>query len=311
MTRHPLIRLTFCGLLLALNACMTPELKMYQPKVSGPLVKSVAVLPFSLEVKLDEAEHPETIFRQVFYNYFSYLGYRDLAIEDVDHRLRQAGHTNPLTINKLSHSELKQILGVDAVIIGRVIDANNFTGGIYAETRIKATLELHDLNTGNKIWELEHHEMELSGIAQSTVVDMVQDQVDNSETRYAYFLSAEAFAIKALEQIPDPAKGSHEIVRPPMIHQIHANIRPGHLLQVGDRIDVTLVGAKGLSASFDIGSQRTRVPMKEIKPGKYVGSYQIKGNDSISRSLIIGRLKDKQGLVAKKIFRTMIEQVKV
>ena len=292
---------------LALNACMTPQLQVYQPTGASALPQRVAVLPFTLEPSLEAAEHPERIFRQVFFNYFSYLGYQDLPPREVDARLQRAGLLPPERLIQADAASLRRALGVDAVIFGRVLDANNLTAGIYAETRLEAELRMLDLRSGRTLWKLDHHEIELSGIAQSTVVSMVQDQIDNSETRYAYYRAAELFSVKAMEQIPDPGRIARRPLRPPVIQSIRANVRPGQVLRPGDEILVEIRGPAGLQASFDIGNARTRLPMREIKPGWYRGRYRIGEQDRLDQALIIGRLVDRNGLVSKKIFRTLVQ----
>ncbi len=296
---------------LLFSACTTPDIQMVRPLADASGPSTVAVLPFSLEVELDAGERPQSIFRKVFYSYFSYLGYRDLKLEEVDRRLRKAGYRSVQAIHKIPRAELKRILGVDAVIYGRVVDASNFTAGVYAETRLKAELEFWELTGDKPLWVLDHHEIELSGIAQSTIVNMVQDQIINSETDLAYYRSAEVFAVKAMKKIPDPARLHKKHVHPPVIKSMQANLRPGQLLKEGDMIEVLLVGPKGLKASFDIGSDLTYQAMQEIAPGVYQGSYSIKKEDRFERALIIGRLQDHEGLIGKKILNTLVSKVNV
>lgn len=296
---------------LLLGACTTPDIQMVRPLADAGGPSTVAVLPFTLDVKLDKDERPQSIFRKVFYSYFSYLGYRDLKLEEVDRRLKNAGYRSAAAVRQIPHDELKRILGVDAVIFGRVIDANNFTGGLYAETRLEAELEFWDLNRNEKLWVLDHHEIELSGIAQSTIVNMVQDQLNNSETDIAYYRSAEVFAVKAMKKIPDPARLHRRHVHPPVIKSMQANIRPGQVLKEGDLIEVWLEGPKGLTASFDIGSARTYQMMEEISPGVYQGSYSVTKDDRFERALIIGRLQDDEGLIGKKILNTLVSNMNV
>ncbi|MFQ5482466.1 MAG: hypothetical protein ACE5ER_06870 [Nitrospinaceae bacterium] len=290
---------------------MTPRVQVFESAESAGIPKVVAVLPFTMEAGRKVPGHPEKLFRQVFFDYFSYLGYRDLPLEDVDKRLKRAGHWDPVTIFSLPAAELRRILKVDAVVRGRILDANNFTGGVYAETRLEGRLDLVDLNREKVIWQVDHHEIELSGIAQSTVVTMVQDQLANSETQEAYFRAAEAFTVKVLEKIPDPANWRPPAPQLPGILGIWANVEPGKVLQPGDLIEVTLTGDAGLTATFDIGSARTRLPMKEVRPGVYRGVYQVTPGDHFGQSLIIGRLEDAAGQVRKKVFKTPLGQANV
>ena len=94
----------------------------------------------------------------MFSNFFSYLGYTDLPPDKVDRKLARLIKTgvNPAD---LPNDQLRKILETDAVIRGHVIDATNYTGGIYAETSIQAKIELVDLRSGEVLWETEHTEL--------------------------------------------------------------------------------------------------------------------------------------------------------
>jgi hypothetical protein len=81
------------GILLA--GCGTVDLEIRQG-YSNPSMqpRSVAILPFTLEEPDPEGVSPHELFRNSFYNYFSYLGYTDLPLETVDKKLAQAGLTD-------------------------------------------------------------------------------------------------------------------------------------------------------------------------------------------------------------------------
>ena len=68
-------------------------------------------------------------------------------------------------------------------------------------------------------------------------------------------------------------------------------------------IYVSLKGDPGLTGYFDIGSWKSNIPLKEIVPGLYTGSYTIKTSDQVTSSLIIGTLKNKNGLTGKKFYK--------
>jgi hypothetical protein len=63
-----------------------------------------------------------------------------------------------------------------------------------------------------------------------------------------------------------------------------------------------------LTGYFDIGSWKSNIPLKEIVPGLYTGSYTIKASDDVSSSLIIGTLKNKNGLTGKKFYKDGMAQ---
>ena len=284
--------------------CGTAKVKIHQHVDSDAAYpKTVAVLPFSVNLEIAEGKRPHRILRKVFSNFFSYLGYTDLPLDKVDRKLARLIKTgvNPAD---LPNDQLRKILETDAVIRGHVIDATNYTGGVYAETSIQAKIELVDLRSGEVLWETEHTELNSSGIAAPGVVDLINEQIENYEIKKAYHKAAESFAVKVLGQVPDPASTRQNSVRLPRIVSIETNIRARNQLKPNDLIYVSLRGDAGLTAYFDIGSFKSYLPMKEVSPGLYTGSYRIQKGDQLGNgALIIGCLKDNQGLTAKKFYK--------
>ena len=126
-----------------LSGCGTVDLEIRQSNTNTAMQpRSVAILPFTLEEPVHEKVSPNDLFRTCFYNYFSFLGYVDIPLEIIDLKLNKAGLTENKKILDMSPEKLREILGVDAVVRGRVLSANNFTGGIHAETSIKAKIDM-------------------------------------------------------------------------------------------------------------------------------------------------------------------------
>ena len=284
--------------------CGTVDLEIRQNNADLSIQpRSVAILPFSLDDPVDEDVSPNDLFRNCFFNYFSFLGYVDLPLEVVDEKLNKAGLTDSKKVLDLSPEKLREVLGVDAVIRGRVISANNFTGGIHAETSIKAKIDMLDIRTGEVLWETEHKESTYSGILSPTIVEIIQDQMENVKVHQAYFKTAETFSISMMKEIPDPADNWTEKISLPKITSIETNLKPNLKLKPDDRIYVNLKGDPDLTGYFGIGSWKSNIPLKEIVPGLYTGSYTIKSTDDVSSSLIVGTLKNKNGLTGKKFYK--------
>ena len=302
-----LTKLLIVGAML-LMGCGTARVKIYKELNSGSYVRKdshpykVAILPFAANEKY-VTDKPNIILREVFYTYFSYLGYADMPPTEVDKRLRVAGYKEPEKILQLSLRELKELLNVDAVIKGRVLNANNFTGGFYAETWINARLLMVDIHTGNILWETEHSQRDQSSIASLTLTHIIQQQLKNIETQKAYYKVAEEFSVNVLKEVPDPIGLPGTKIHPPVIFRLKTNLQPNHKLRAHEVLKITLIGAPGLTASYDIGNWKTTIPLKETNLGVYTGSYKVLSEDQISDALIVGRLKDQQGLTSKKIFK--------
>lgn len=282
-------------------------------KPGSPFPRSVAILPFSTAKDvLEKEKKPHEILREVFFDYFSYLGYTDLPLEEVDRRLTEAGmpveRDDPKNYT-LPPEELAKILKVDAVVRGHILRANNFTGGLHSETLINARLEMVDLKTGALVWNVEHEEMDYSGIATPSFIDIVKKQVENAKVQHAYHKTAEAFVVQVVQQIPDPAGLREQEVRLPEITELRTNLRPGRVLKSGEKVRVAFAGPRGHSATFDIGNWKTGIPMLEIAPGRYSGSYEIAEGDRIADALIIASLKDPSGFSGKKYFRAALVNI--
>jgi hypothetical protein len=288
-------------LILLFGGCGAAKVKVHQSPLFSSYPLSVAILPFTTEKDGEFLEKGiEKVLRDVFYNYFSYLSFSDLPLEKIDKILAENKLENVSYSKKLPLKKLRDVLGVDAVIQGKLINSNNFTAGIYAETWLKAQMQLIDLQTGETLWDLDHEELDQSSLATPTIVDMVRQQIANSDTEKAYYKLAEQFASKVVRKIPDPNKIAQNQIKSPKISGIFANIESNRKLNIGDIIEVTLTGSPKLTASFDIGSWKFSIPLKETQPGLYTGAYSVQPRDHFQNALIIGRLKDRLGITGKK-----------
>jgi hypothetical protein len=165
-----------------------------------------------------------------------------------------------------------------------------------------------DLRTGDILWETEHKEMTYSGILSPTIVGIIQDQIDNANVQQAYSKTAELFSINMMKEIPDPSDTWKDEIRLPEITHIETNLKPDLPLKPNDRIYVKLKGDPGLTGYFGIGSWKSNIPLKEIVPGLYTGTYTINASDTITSSLIIGTLTNKNGLSGKKFYKEGMAQ---
>ena len=306
-------KLFFPIIILALffGGCAAAKVKVYLPMEENTIFpRTVAILPFTIAEDVKEKDNPpHHIFREVFFNYFSYLGYTDVALVTIDKRLNEYGVTVSPNPQEMDLATLKKALNADAIVMGHILEANNFTGGFHAETVVRAKLVMLDLTTGESIWDVDHTEMAYSGIAAPSVVDIIQEQIENSKVELAYYKSVEMFSMQVMKQIPDPAKLRYGEVQLPTITRIETNIHPNHKLGANDLIQVRLYGQPGLKATFDIGSWRTSINMKEVAPGLYTGSYTIEAGDHIENAFIIGTLKNKDGFASKKFYKSALANV--
>ncbi len=301
MSKHSLRLISTTILALLFGACGAAKVKVHKSPLYNSYPISVAILPFATEKNGDFIDiGTEKILRDVFYNYFSYLSFSDLPLNQIDKILRENKLEDVSYSKKLPLRKLRKTLGVDAIIQGKLLNSNNFTAGIYAETWIKAEMQLVDLRTGEVLWDLNHEEVDQSSIVTPTIVDIVRQQIANSDTEKAYYKLAEQFSYKVVRNIPDPEEIAKSRIKLPKISGIFANIESNKKLEPGDIIEVTLTGSPKLSASFDIGNSQYSIPLEETQLGSYTGTYSVQPEDHFQNALIIGRLKNKIGLTGKK-----------
>lgn len=69
-------------------------------------------------------------------------------------------------------------------------------------------------------------------------------------------------------------------------------INSGPWIRGNQEVELVLIGTPGANASFEIpGITRGSVPMRETKPGNYVGTYRPRGDEVISGASVLGRLE--------------------
>ena len=102
------------------GGCGTVDLKV-RKNLNHPNIhpNTVAILPFTLAGPTPEGVPVHRLFRECFFNYFSYLGYVDVPLETIDYKLQAAGMKKYKEVLGFSSEKLRDILAVDAVKIGR------------------------------------------------------------------------------------------------------------------------------------------------------------------------------------------------
>lgn len=264
----------------------------------------VAILPFNLSPKYENEKKIAVIFRKVFYNYFSYLGYIDLDINEIDKTLARKKLTSIKEIYSLSPQKLGKIFNADALIYCNITGISNFNAGVYAESSLQARLKMVDAHSGNAVWEVDSKNIDRVGIIEgNTLVTLIQKQIDNSKKEEALRRVAEKLSRKIIKVIPDPYVLVASSFHLPEIYNLRTNMREKDT-PTGNRflLEVSLTGEKGMKASFDIGNWKTGIPMTEEKPGEYTGYYMVKDSDSVKKALLIGKLENSDGFLSTKIY---------
>ena len=263
-------------------------LKEHQPK-------TVAILPFKNETKKEEAFE---IVRRTFYNHFSSLRYGDLELFKVDQRLKKTGFTDPDEINKLSSQRLGKILGVDAVIYGRITHYDRAYAAVYSKVSVGAAVKMVDTKTNEFLWSGQHVQSKHQGGVPTTPVGLIITAISTAANirQIELLRTSDDLFRDMVKTIPGPTVA--EASRPPAIKMlVHDAV--GSPKKAGDIIKVALEGDPHCAASFDIGDFKQAIEMKEIQSGFYEAKYQVRPGDNAHEAIITGYLTDERGNTAQ------------
>jgi hypothetical protein len=238
----------------------------------------VAILPFA-----NKTSNPEAgpIMRKMFYNFFSSLNYHDLEAFVIDENLKSNQLYADITSGKkVSPQKLGQLLGVDAVIFGDVTALGKIYALVYTDTQ--------------PIWELEHTihieegDVPLSPIGLATTVF----KTALSHSQATHLKAASELSMQMIATMPNPPGRSE----PPPKIQVLVHNGAGKLLQPGDTIKIVMIGEKNRIASWSLPPLISNRPMKEKRPGVYIGAYRIRAQDRLAHGRMVGILRTPHGV---------------
>ena len=255
------------------------------------LPHKVAILPF-----VNKTTNPEagSIMRKMFYNFFSSLNYLDLEPFVIDDNLKRNDLYQSITAGEaVSATQLGQLLGVDAVIFGEVLDLGKIYALVYSDNSAALKAQMVSCNSEQVIWELEHSvrlqegevPLSLTGLAAAIVKTAINHQ------QASHLQAAAELCMQMIATIPNP----EAVTEPPPRIQALVHNGSGKLLRPGDYIKVALIGEKNQIASWSIPPLIENLPLKEKEPGVYIGAYRIRSQDRLLHGRIIGYLRSDAG----------------
>jgi hypothetical protein len=291
----------FIAALLAIfivTGCVSCAFRILEPSPAPTVLEEeklpykVAILPFANKTSNPEAG---TIVRKMFYNFFSSLNYRDLEPFVIDENLK-ANHlyADVTGGKKVSPRKLGQLLGVDAVIYGEVISLGKIYAVVYSDNQAGLKARMVRCSNAKPVWELEHTihieegDVPLSPIGLAATIFMTA----LSHKQATHMKAASELCMQMIATMPNPPGVSEPS---PKIQALVHN-GAGKLLQPGDSIKVAMIGDKNQVASWSIPPLIENLPMKEKKPGVYIGAYRIKARDRLAHGRMVGILRSKRGV---------------
>ena len=255
------------------------------------LPHKVAILPFVNKTSTPEGGQ---IVRKMFYNFFSSLNYLDVEPYIIDDNLKATGLYQKITAGEaVSPKKLGKALGVDAVIIGEVISLGKIYALLYTDNQAGLKAKMVSCNSGKILWELEHTVHQQKGDVPLSPIGLAATIAKTalSHQQATHMQAAAELSMAMVATIPSPPAVADP---PPKIEALVHN-GAGKLLRPGDYIRVVMTGEKGNSATWSIPPLMEELPMKEKKPGVYIGAYRVKAQDRLAHGRLIGYLRSDTG----------------
>jgi len=287
--------LTIACLMLGVNSCALKNMLLPPPEPAvleeAHLPHRVAIVPF-----VNRTSNPEaaSVVRKMFYNFFSSLNYLDLEPFVIDDNLkRNELYQSVLAGEAITAARLGQLLGVDAVIYGEVLNLGKTYALVYSDNAAGLKARMVRCDNEQVIWELEHHvriqegdvPLSLTGLAATIVKTAI------SHHKASYLQSAAELCMQMIATIPNPEAVTEP---PPRILALVHNAG-GKLLRPGDLVKVAMIGEKHQTASWSIPPVVENLPLKEKEPGVYIGAYRIRPKDRLAQGRVFGYLRSDTG----------------
>ena len=165
--------------------------------------KTVAILPFQNETT---DKGLDALVRRSFYNHFSSKNYSDIEINEIDGVLKIISDTSSIPWERMSPSQLGEILQTDFLIYGRVRGFDRIFLVIYSQIALNLEIKMVECKRGQVIWSRATDYKSHEGEVPTTLVGIITAIV-----RSGYHLRDEEVMEliertnrKLVAEIPDP-----------------------------------------------------------------------------------------------------------
>lgn len=264
--------------------------------------RTLAVLPFELDSQ-DAGPRgalQAAALRAAVQHRIAALPWLHLELEEVDRLLARAG-LSPERAAAASYQTLARVLGVDALLRGRVTKLSNLQGGVVFRQAIGAELRLVDARTGVELAQVRHTEAKTGGLLldRGQSVEAVQQTLDNTSD-IGFVRLAERFAEEVVAVLPPPPSPAR--VEPPALERVEARATGATPLGVAAEVEVQADGPPGLTGAFDLGHGIAEVPLVEEAPGRYRGWYRVATGDRADEPPSV-HLGDRWGVGVQRVLR--------
>ena len=255
------------------------------------LPRIVAILPFQ-----NETEEPELAnkVRKAFYNHFSSKAYTEIKLPIVDEKAVQLEKSSGKKLYELKPGEVCGAIGCDGLVYGKVIDFGKVYALVYSQLSIEAEVWMVNAKTGKEVFRIrdsaKFHEGGVPISPLGVIMTAISTALNLRDIQQIRLVSELAYKIN--EKIPSPEGVAAE--QRPVVKEVLTNAKESPFGK-GKIVRAGLEGDKELVATFSIGNFKKGIPMKETKPGIYMGEYLVMPGDNTRDMPIIVSLKKPGG----------------
>ncbi|MFT6778747.1 MAG: hypothetical protein ACJAV1_002689 [Paraglaciecola sp.] len=258
------------------------------------LPKSVAILPFVNDTNEPDASD---ILRNALYGHIASSNYNFPHLKNIENRLAILDPEKPLS--PADAKLLTQLLDVDGLLFGKVIQYDTFFIGLYAQITFEVEITFVD-KQGNVIWQERVEEISREGgisaspwsLLYSLAVTAMHLEDDN------LLAVADKLGRKIAAQMPQPDSYKGQIVS---YIQTVLHDATDKFLKYGDTLRVGIKGDKNKLAKVKIEGIDEMFPLKETEPGEYLADIVINRKWNGHDLMLTGFLSGTNGAVSKSI----------
>jgi hypothetical protein len=256
------------------------------------LPKTIAIMPFQ-----NSTDEPDIALqvRKAFYNHFSSKPYRDVEPSIVDEKIVYLEKNSGKQIYEIKPEDICKPIGCDGLVYGKVTEFKRLYAAVYSQFSVEAEIWMVNAKTGKEVFKLKdsarYHEGSVPLSPLGAIMTAISTAMNLREIQRIRLINELAYKLN--EKIPSPSGMAFE--DRPKIKEVLTNAKEGPFGK-GKIIKVGLEGEPAMVAMFDIGNFKMNMPMKEEKPGIYIGEYPIMPGDNANSMPIVTYLKRPAGL---------------
>lgn len=157
------------------------------PSLAAEPPRSVAVLPLGGDPSawrmVQEGEDPISTLRRAAYGHMAALPFSDQELAETDRLLAATGLGDPVVLEGLLASDparLRDVLGVEAVVSGRVTHYDRVFLGLVSQVAVGAELRLTRLTDGKTLWWARHVSRDASGGVSLSPFGLIMDAINSA-----------------------------------------------------------------------------------------------------------------------------------